>query len=530
MYVLISDNYKGAAFLGNTWVNDLCDRKDKDMISGELKKAREFEKERGAGIPSSNRPVFHLTPLAGWMNDPNGFSYYNGMYHLFYQYYPYATEWGPMHWGHAVSRDFISWDFLPAALAPDQPYDAEGCWSGSALEIPGENAGDMPRQLLIYTGREPFLNNGKEEIRQVQCLALGDGCDYEKCDNNPVITSEDLPEGASIYDFRDPKAWWDEKDGCYYMVAGSRAADGHGQVLLYRSEDARSWEYIAILDASHGQIGSMWECPDFFELDGQAFLLVSPQGMKQEGEFLNFHGNAYIKGTYDRESHTFTRQEVHALDFGYDFYAAQTMQAPDGRRILIAWMQGWENALGRKRPYGWAGMMTVPRELSVKDGHLYQNPVKELESHRYNKVMFEKVPVGGRIKLEGIQGRCIDMTLKVSPGWDSYYKSFEVRFAEGEINGQYYAVIIKYDREKGEITLDRSISGYSDDAMAVRRIHLDGTDITLRILLDRFSAEIFINDGQYVMSSEICTSPGADGISFAADGDAVITVEKYNIQ
>lgn len=491
--------------------------------------ARRHEALFADNIPASERPKTHLPARIGWMNDPNGFSYFQGRYHLFYQYYPYESKWGPMHWGHAVSGDLIRWEYLPAALAPDEPYDEEGCWSGSAAGLPDG------RQLLIYTGREPFMADGRREIRQVQCLAVGDGVDYCKWKDNPVLSSKDLPEGAGIYDFRDPKVWQDEEMGLYYMVVGSRAADGFGQVLLYESRDCFSWQFVRVLEESRGKIGGMWECPDFFEIGKDAFLLLSPQDMKQEGEFLNRHGNAYLIGTYDRSSHTFTRREVHALDFGYDFYAAQTMKAPDGRRILIAWMQAWENARNRDCPFGWAGMMTVPRELSVRDGYLIQNPVRELSERRRNPVHVNKVPVGGRIRQEGVCGRCIDMTVEVSAGWNSDYGAFEIRFAEGEVKGRYFGVILRYDKEQEVITLDRSVSGYTDDALGLRRIERkrragSGADIRFRILLDRFSAEIFIDDGRYSMTSVISTPLEADGISFIAEGNAVINIEKYEIR
>ena len=501
------------------------------MSSDMLEQARNYEQKHGSVIPDEKRPVYHLTPWVGWMNDPNGFSYYKGKYHLFYQYYPFGTEWGPMHWGHAVSEDLLTWDYLPTALAPDMHYDEAGCWSGSAVEA------EDGRQLLIYTGREPFIHDGKREIRQVQCLAAGDGLDYEKYGDNPILSSDDIPEGGSVYDFRDPKVWKDEKDGLYHMVAVNRAADGSGQILLYVSRDAVSWEYKGVLDASHGEIGSMWECPDFFEIGSDAFVLVSPMDMKREGEFLNYHGNIYIRGSWDETRHQFCRKEIHALDFGYDFYAAQTMQAPDGRRILIAWMTAWENSGPKRRdyPYGWAGMMTIPRELSVRDGRLFQSPVREIASRRNGAAICRKVPVSGRIRQEGIQGRCIDMIVEVSSGWNSDYDSFEIRFAEGEIRGQYYSVILRYDKTEGVIMLDRSVSGYADDAMDLRRIEgvrsmETGADISFRILLDRFSAEIFINDGMYVLSSVLETAQEADGISFIAEGDAMISIEKYELK
>ncbi len=180
------------------------------MSSHTLRQARKYEDATATLIFKEERPAFHLSPYTGWMNDPNGFSYYKGQYHMFYQYYPYDTKWGPMHWGHAVSKDLLHWEFLPAALAPDNIYDRDGCFSGSAIEMPDG------RHLLMYTG---VLNKGVEDndhfVEQTQCIAIGDGEEYEKYAGNPVIGEKDLPEGAFIKDFRDPKLWLG-KDGMYY--------------------------------------------------------------------------------------------------------------------------------------------------------------------------------------------------------------------------------------------------------------------------------------------------------------------------
>ncbi|MBQ9346966.1 MAG: glycoside hydrolase family 32 protein, partial [Oscillibacter sp.] len=162
-------------------------------MSEALQKARDFETANGPLIPKEARPVFHFTPPIGWLNDPNGFSVYRGEYHLFYQYHPFSSMWGPMYWGHAKTTDFLSWEHLGAAMAPDSDYDLDGCWSGSAAEL------DDGRQLLLYTGRRT-REDGK--TYQTQCLAAGDGRDYEKYAANPVLTGADLPEGCSPLDFR----------------------------------------------------------------------------------------------------------------------------------------------------------------------------------------------------------------------------------------------------------------------------------------------------------------------------------------
>ena len=360
------------------------------MASQTLREARKYEEMAQAQIKREERPSFHLSPRAGWMNDPNGFSWYQGMYHMFYQYHPYSSYWGPMHWGHAVSRDLLHWEYLPAALAPDMPYDKDGCFSGSAVALPDGT------QMLLYTGvlHEPEPDGSFREI-QTQCIALGDGVDYEKLPENPVLTEKDLPEGGSRYDFRDPKVWHSE-DGRYYCVAGNCTGDKDGQILLYSSADGIHWQYEKILAKNNGRFGRMWECPDFFELDGKQVLLTSPQDMLPRGfEYHNGNGTLCLIGSYEKESHTFTEEYDQTIDYGIDFYAPQTVLTPDGRRVMIGWMQNWDTCNMRSQPKTWFGQMSLPRELSVHNGRLYQKPVRELEALRQNKVGGNRGAYGG---------------------------------------------------------------------------------------------------------------------------------------
>lgn len=295
-------------------------------MSEMLEKARKYEFTQGQQIKAEDRPAFHITPYVGWMNDPNGFSCYKGEYHLFYQYNPYNTHWDSMHWGHVVSKDLLHWDYLPAALAPDQDYDKVGCFSGSAIEL------EDGRQLLMYTAVDrEILEDGTARDVQTQAVAVGDGKDYVKYDKNPVLTFKNLPEGASRVDFRDPKIW-KEKDGNFYCVIGSRPADGSGQILLYRSKNGFEWEFVSTLAENKNRYGKMWECPDFFELDGKYVLLTSPQDMIPEGmEYHNGNGTLCIIGDLDSETHTLKEQFYQSVDYGIDCYAMQTLLAPDGR-------------------------------------------------------------------------------------------------------------------------------------------------------------------------------------------------------
>lgn len=494
------------------------------MTSQTLREARKYEEASEKMIKKEERPDFHLSVRTGWMNDPNGFFYYKGRYHMFYQYYPYDTKWGDMHWGHAVSKDLLHWEFLPAALAPDEAYDRDGCFSGSAVELPDG------RQLLMYTGvvRTPQWNGGHCDI-QTQCIAVGDGVDYEKCDCNPVLDGKDLPQGFSREDFRDPKMWRDA-DGKYWCVVGNRSADGSGQILLFSSEDAFQWKYEKVLAENQNRFGKMWECPDFFELDGKWVLLTSPQDMLPQGfEFHNGNGTLCLIGEFDQKTLSFTEKNKHSIDYGIDFYAPQTVLTPDGRRVMIGWMQNWDTSMPHSPYQKWFGQMSLPRELSVKNGRLYQKPVRELYGMRKNKVEYSGVTLeNDTIHLEGIRGRRIDMELSVRPAeQDGSYRKFAIRFAQ---NGE-YQTSLSFRPYESVLKIDRKFSGSRRALIHQRRCKVNGRgeELKLRIVLDRFSVEAFINDGEQVMTATFYTDPAADGISFFADGKVRMDVVKYDL-
>ncbi len=493
------------------------------MISQTLREARKYEEATEKMISGNDRPEFHLSARVGWMNDPNGFSFYNGQYHMFYQYHPYDNIWGPMHWGHAVSSDLLRWEFLPAALAPDEPYDRDGCFSGSAVTLPDG------RQLLMYTGviKERLKNGGVSEV-QTQCLALGDGTDYEKYEKNPVLDEKDLPEGASRYDFRDPKMWRRE-DGTYYCIAGNRAADGSGQVLLFTSPDGFKWQYRKVLAANNNRFGKMWECPDFFELDGKWVLIASPMDMLPSGfEYHNGNGTLCLIGDFDEKTENFSEEHNQAVDYGIDFYAPQTILAPDGRRIMIGWMQNWDTCNFRTQNISWFGQMSLPRELSIQNGRLYQNPVRELEKLRQNKVSCQDVLVSDTVRLEGIKGRKVDMELTIRPcDGEAMYQKFAVRFAQNEK----YQTSLSFRPRESILKIDRKFSGSRRAIIHQRRSRVNSKngELKLRIILDRFSVEAFVNDGEQVMTAIIYTEQQADGISFFADGAALMDVVKYDL-
>lgn len=494
------------------------------MTTDLLRRAREHEKAHLAAVSPAALPHWHVTGGVGWINDPNGFSLYKGEYHLFFQYNPYDTVWDTMHWGHIKSRDFIRWERLPAALAPDAAYDESGCFSGSGIEL------DDGRHLLVYTGvHKEQAPDGTEKEFQTQCVAIGDGVDYEKYAGNPVITGADLPEGGSARDFRDPKIW--REDGKFYLVAGDRCPDGSGAILLYESEDALHWHYAGTLAESSNRYGRMWECPDFFELDGTHVLLTSPQEMRSEGlEFIDGNTTLCLIGQYDKARRRLLRQHEQTIDYGLDFYAPQTTLTADGRRVMIAWMQYWNSVDYRppeKLPF--FGQMTTPRELHFRDGRLIQNPVRELEAYRGKAVRYADFALDGEAVLDGVSGRCLDLTVTIRPDAErGLCRDFTISLAKG--GG--YETTIRYTPGAHTICVDRSRSGLAEQILNRREFAVRdrGGVLKLRILLDRYSLEIFVNDGEEAATFVLYAPQDADGISFASDGALRLDLEQYTLE
>ena len=491
-------------------------------MSQYLRDARRYEEATERLIPPQDRPAFHLSARVGWMNDPNGFSWHDGQYHLFYQYHPYDSRWGPMHWGHAVSADLLHWRYLPAAMAPDMPYDRKGCFSGSAITLADG------RQLLMYTGvAEEIGPNGAPRKVQTQNLAFGDGTDYVKFGGNPVITAADLPEGGSRYDFRDPKLLECE-DGWRCIVANDQIGEG-GRILMYKSEDLTHWRLERVVAENRGRMGMMWECPDLFALDGHEVLLASAQDMLPKGfEYHNGNGTFCLLGRRDAAG-DYVWEGDHAIDYGIDFYAPQTVLTPDGRRVMIGWMQNWDTCNLHVKSTPWFGQMSLPRELRVKNGRLYQSPLRELEALRGKPVVYRNVEIeNGEIELPGIHGRMVDLEVEIEPAEGELFNRFAVRFAK---DGEHHTGFSFRPRES-VVKVDRKFSGSRRAIIHQRRAKVDHENgrLKLRLILDRFSVEAFINDGEKVMSATVGTPQSAQDISFFCDGKTRFNVRMYRLK
>lgn len=477
----------------------------------ELEKARLYEEEHWADILPEERPGFHLSPYMGWLNDPNGFSRYKGEYHLFYQYNPYDTRWDSMHWGHVRSADLIRWEYLPAALAPDKDYDKNGCFSGSAIQLPDG------RHMLMYTG----VNGPK----QTQCVAFGDGMDYEKSQRNPVLSPLSIPGGCYQDDFRDPKLWRELDE--MYAVAATRDPENGGAAQLFHSVDGERWKWVSLLDASREELGIMWECPDFFPLGEKRVLLVSAAGMNGNMGPLYLEGNHSLAlvGSYDIVRRRFEREKVLRMDYGTDFYAPQTLGTRDGRRILMGWVQNPLKSNCKPEGLKWYGTLSIPRELSMADGELIQMPVRELEGYRTKPVICNNFYLNGSLTMRGLSGRQVDMEVRFQPDPDC--EGFEVVLAA---DADHDTRLI-WERSTGTLTLDRSRAGMSEEVQqrCSVQVPLRNRTLEMRILLDRTTIEVFVDGGRQVMSSLLYTPVTADGIGFISHGVGLLDVKKYNI-
>ncbi|WP_058309094.1 glycoside hydrolase family 32 protein [Gracilibacillus massiliensis] len=489
-----------------------------------LQQANNYIEENRTSVIADYRNDYHVMAPIGWINDPNGFIYYKGEYHLFYQYYPYKAVWGPMHWGHAKSKDLVTWETVPVALAPDQPYDKDGCFSGTAIEKDG-------KLYLMYTGH--IEGESEEDLRQVQCIAVSsDGIHFEKVKQNPVITEADLPENAKPQDFRDPKVV--KKGDFYYSLIASKQEEGGGQILLYKSKDLLDWEFVSVMLKGDKEEGPMWECPDLFELDGKDVLLFSVEGLpKKENNFLNTHSVLAMIGEMDWQKGIFHKETVEELDYGLDFYAPQTIEDDKNRRIMISWMQMW----GRNIPtdteqHGWAGSMTLPRELFIKNNHVYQRPVAEIKKYYTNKQSYKTIKVSDETKaLEGLSAEvsAIEVVVDVTAG-----KRIDLEVRSNQVE----KTLVSYDCETGLLELNRINSGIElvgneEEHVYKRSVYCEPENhkIELEIFLDRSSIEVFANQGKYTLTSTIYPTKKADQILISAEGDIEIDrLDKWDIE
>lgn len=437
------------------------------------------------------RPAYHFTAPYGWMNDPNGLIYFQGWYHLFYQYNPKHCGWASMHWGHACSRDMARWKDLPVALKPDQEYDNDpegGCFSGCAVEKDG-------LLYLFYTASA--TRDGK--LRQAQCMAVSrDGAHFEKYAGNPVIPGP--PEGA-LEAFRDPKVF--SADGKWYMVVGgsmkSENPEGDGRVFLYESEDLYEWNYKGPILESRGMLGTMMECPDLFELDGKWILTCSPMHHPEYNKAL------YCVGDMDFEKGRYKIERTGNLDMGFDYYAPQSFLDAHGNRVMIAWQNGWLwmpwcQDWGPAGEEGWRGTLSIPRKVSLnEEHHLCLCPVRELELLEGEpEEYFDYEVTEGRQHFYPEDAKSYRMELWIdTEKVDSRYLEIGV-LGKGE-----KATVVTADLVGKVVSLDKSRGDTYGRGRMNCPVEIRNGKCKLMILVDHSTVEVYVDDGRYCMTSNV---------------------------
>lgn len=457
------------------------------------------------------RQKYHIQGIVGLINDPNGFSQFKGKYHMFYQWNPLGTDHKNKTWAHSVSDDLLHWKRLKTALRPDTRYSKDGVYSGSAIV-------DDEKLYLFYTGNVKVSDGNRESY---QCLAVSsDGENFERWE--PSIVNQ--PDGYTRH-IRDPKIW--KKDGKFYAVIGIQSEDLEGKAVLYSSENIKDWKFEGeIAGANHGKIkdfGFMWECPDYFQLKDEKtgeikdLLVFSPQGLEPEGDlYNNKYQTGYLFGKLDYKNPEFEiSSNFVEIDRGNDFYAPQSMEDDKGRRLIVGWMGIPEEEDFPTVKNKWLHCLTLPRELKVIDGKLYQVPINEMESIRGEKIEFSG-KVTGEVKV----GTGVTYELKAK------FTDFNSDFGLKLRTGKNSETVLKFDYNDKKFVLDRTKGEQPDKRL--RKVYLgDISELELTIFVDNSSVEVFINGGQEVFSSRIFPEKNADGISVFADKDVNVEIEKW---
>lgn len=474
-----------------------------------------------------HRPQFHFTPDSMWMNDPNGMVFYKDTYHLFYQYYPDSTVWGPMHWGHAVSKDMITWEHKPVALYPDENGYI---FSGSAVVDINNTSGlgteNNPPLVAIFTYHNPEKAKAKQIEVETQGIAysLDNGDSWEKYENNPVLLN------PGIRDFRDPKVIWHEPTQQWIMTLAA-----HDHIRFYSSPDLITWSFESEFGKELGAHGGVWECPDLFPMqvegsDEEKWILIvnlNPGGPNGGS------GTQYFIGSFDGNQFSPIDEQSRWLDYGPDNYAGITWSNTGDRTLFIGWMSNWKyaNIVPTEK---WRSATTIARELTLKKHKeelvVCSMPVNELAditSLVYEKEAFE-----------------IHEKFDVSTTANFNSPTFELNMKLDEING--FQIILSnqlgnqlnlsFNAENNRIFIDRSRSGdisfhqeFGNMIEAPRFSHEQSMD--LKLLVDAASLELFADDGNTVITAVYFPDEVLDLIEIIPEGRLSIsklTLKKVN--
>ncbi len=428
--------------------------------------------------------LLHLKAPGDWINDPNGFIYYKGEYHLFYQYFPCAPQWGTMHWGHATSPDLIHWIHKGIALYPTKNYDKNGVFSGSAIEQDGK--------LWLYYTAVQYLKENPENIHhadeylQSQALVISeDGKTFDNLDEKkqviPAFTGSDI---ADAKECRDPKVW-KENDRWYMCLGTMNRKKNTGVLLIMESKDGLNWKINSRLEDDC--FGYTLECPDIFEVDQKQILICSPMGNMANTEYMANQSTMHF-AHFDGDSESLSvEQGAKFLDYGMELYAPQSNLDSEERRTVVSWLRtpkpisSEHNTASNGRL--WNGMMSLPRVISIRNGEIYTSVHPNVRdffekngktcsvSQNYVETVYEE---NHQIKTTLTEGKNIDI------------KGIIIELFEGQVVLNRSAVI----PDDVEIH-SKSCSPYV------------GESCSLEIYFDQDIMEVYINDGQYVITNWI---------------------------
>ncbi|MGG1552458.1 glycoside hydrolase family 32 protein [Paenibacillus ferrarius] len=470
------------------------------------------------------RPKYHFTPEQQWMNDPNGLVYFQGEYHLFYQYYPNGTTWGPMYWGHAISKDLTSWEHMPIALEPDEHGYI---FSGSAVVDWHDTSGFFGGEaglVAIFTHHKNAGENGAVRERQSLAYSSDAGRTWIKYSGNPVLADDRFP------DFRDPKVFWHAASERWIMVLAS------GQtVSIYHSPNLKEWTFASQFGEGEGAHIGVWECPDLFELpvDGDPshtkwVMLVSignapeyPEGSRTQYFIGQFDGSVF-----QNES---APESVKWLDGGRDNYAGVSwsdIPAADGRRIYIGWMSNWKYAQVTPTE-SWRSAMTLPRTLALRSREdrtlLAQLPVRELDQWKKDTRQWQDLlvePGANPLSELALTSFMLEAEFELQTAAEF---GFKVRASDA------YETVIGYIAETQELFVDRTRSGKTDFQADFSGKHevkaevLNGS-LTLRIWVDSCSVEVFAGEGEAVITDLLFPAEEQSGLAvYAKHGTVKLT-------
>mgnify|MGYP000248252766 FL=1 len=442
------------------------------------------------------REHFHLMPPVGWLNDPNGLCQFEGVYHAFFQYSPFDAEGGVKMWGHYISDNMLDWKYQGVALYPDQPFDCHGVYSGSALVEDGKMYLYYTGNVKLEDGEYDYIRTGREG--NTVLVSSEDGIHFGH--KKQLMRNTDYPDDLTCH-VRDPKVW--KEQDTYYMVQGARTKEDVGQILIFTSKDKVNWKFKSRIESKE-PFGYMWECPDYFTIGDKKILSASVQGL--EGGIWE-ERNVYQSGYFEVEGDilsSYKLGEYKLWDYGFDYYAPQSFETEDGRRIHISWMgmPDCEAYTNLTIADGWQHCFTLPREIYVKDGKICQRPIRELDyKEAITKIAENKLQADSckayDLKIDKIQNNqfCIalaeELLLEYTDG------RFRMRFT---------------DNRKTCVSAGRDCRYVETDEVT-----------NIRVIADVSSVEVFVNDGEYVFSTRYY--PDKYSINVQAEGADICLAE-----